>query len=99
MPTDEGVDMLSNHTLLPLTMITPTFEGLPEDVRVHLLCMLPDVEALKAAVLSCKAFHEAYKPRKKSIDNEVPYDWLVFELRILLQRICKLEDTFRRAGV
>ncbi|KLO11362.1 hypothetical protein SCHPADRAFT_475542 [Schizopora paradoxa] len=52
-------------------MTTPTLENLPMDVRDRLLCTLPDEESLKAAVLSCKALHEAYELHKKSINTEV----------------------------
>ncbi len=46
-------------------------ETLPLDVRVHLLCVLPDFPTLLAALLSCKALNDVYTLRKKSIVDEV----------------------------
>ncbi len=39
--------------------------------RDHLLCVLPDLPSLLAAILSCKALHDVYSLRKKSIINDV----------------------------
>ncbi len=47
------------------------FEKLPPDVRDHLLCVLPDFPSLLAAILSCKALHDVYSLRKKSIVDDV----------------------------
>ncbi|KLO11353.1 hypothetical protein SCHPADRAFT_906076 [Schizopora paradoxa] len=91
MPAHESAEMLSNHDDLPL-MRTPTLEGLPIDVHDHLLCMLPDEETLKAAVLSCKPFHEAYKSRKESIDKEVFDNRKAIELLIMQRTMWQILD-------
>ncbi|KLO11359.1 hypothetical protein SCHPADRAFT_998971 [Schizopora paradoxa] len=102
MPAQESSDMLSNHDDLPLTT-TPTFGGLPMDVRDLLLRMLPDEETLKAAVLSCKAFHDAYKSRKESIDKEVLDNRKAFEQRIehrkIIQNLLSTLDALRRLSM
>lgn len=52
-------------------MTAPTLENLPLDVCDRLLCTLPNFATLQALVLSCRALHDIYVIRKKSVFDEV----------------------------
>ena len=68
--------MISGYEENQAVMTTSTLERLPADIHDRLLRTLPNTRTLKAAVLSCKAFHDAYELRKKTIQEEVSQNWL-----------------------
>ncbi|KLO11356.1 hypothetical protein SCHPADRAFT_906083 [Schizopora paradoxa] len=94
MSTQTGSKKLSTYEHLPM-LTTPTFEGLPIDIRDLVLRLLPNYDSLKAAVLSCKAFHEAYKSRRRSIEMEVFCTQMGSYLQFHMRRTSLMREQLR----